>query len=137
MYSMEFELFASMSQSFIKTHGRVSVAKKAVWHTSVFFTGTANLPFSTPYISTTTGSISMNFTDFMSCIYATLQYIPNFKEIGLVVCEIFVPENCPIFFTFSSSHRFTEVNLSQPRTPFPWINFFQIWHTYKALYGLS
>ena len=38
----------------IKTHGRVSAAKKAMWHTSVLFTGTAKSPFSTPHISITT-----------------------------------------------------------------------------------
>ena len=27
-------------------------------------------------------------------------YIPNLKEIGPVVHEICIPENCPIFFTF-------------------------------------
>ena len=37
----------------------------------------------------------------------------------------------------SSSHRFTKVHLSQPKTPFPFIDFFQIWHTYEALLGLS
>ena len=65
-------------------------------------------------------------------------YIPILKEIGPVVREIYVPENCPIFFTFSSSssHRFTKVTLSQPKTPFPWIDIFQIWHTYKALCSL-
>ena len=29
----------------IKTHGHVSVAKKAIWHTSVLFTGIAKFPF--------------------------------------------------------------------------------------------
>ena len=47
----------------IKTHGRVSVAKKAVWRTSVLFTGTTNLPFSIP--------ISLKFIYFISSIYAT------------------------------------------------------------------
>ena len=56
----------------IKTHGRVSVAKKAVWYTSVLFTGIANLPFSTPYISIITGPIFIKFTYFMSSIYTTL-----------------------------------------------------------------
>ena len=34
----------------IKTQGRVSAAKKAVWRASELFTGTANLPFSIPYL---------------------------------------------------------------------------------------
>ena len=52
----------------IKTHGRVSAAKKAIWHTSVLFTGTANLPFSAPRISITTGPISIKFIHFMPSI---------------------------------------------------------------------
>ena len=55
----------------IKTYSRVSAAKKAVWHTSVLFTATANSPFSTPHISITTGPISIKFTYFMPSIYAT------------------------------------------------------------------
>ena len=35
----------------IKMYSRVSVVKKAVWCTSVLFTETASLPFSTPHIS--------------------------------------------------------------------------------------
>ena len=41
-------------------------------------------------------------------------YIPNLKKIGPVVHEICVLEDCPIFFTFSSSHHFTKVILSHP-----------------------
>ena len=122
---------------FIKTHGRVSAAKKAVWHTSMLFTGTANSPFSTPHISTTTVLISIK-SHILYPPY-TRPYIPNVKQISPVVHEIYVPENCPIFhlFLFSYSHCFTKVTLSQPKTPFPWIDFFEIWHTYKALYSLS
>ena len=57
---------------YIKIHGCVSAAKKAVWHTSVLYTGTANSPFSTPLISITTGPISIKFTYFMPSIYMTL-----------------------------------------------------------------
>ena len=53
----------------IKTHGRVSAAKKDVGHTSVLFTKTAKSPFSTPHISITTRLISIKFTYFMPCIY--------------------------------------------------------------------
>ena len=55
----------------IKTHGRVSAAKKAVWHTSVLYTRTANSLFSAPCISIPTEPISIKFTYFMSSIYAT------------------------------------------------------------------
>ena len=50
----------------------MSVAKEDVWHTSVLFTGIAKSPFSTPYISITTGPISIKFTYFMSSIHMTL-----------------------------------------------------------------
>ena len=36
----------------------------------------------------------------------------------------------------SSSHQFT-ITLSQEKTAFSWMDFFQIWHTNKALSGLS
>ena len=57
-----------------KTHayGHVSVAQKAVWRTSVLFTGTANSPGSTPHMSMTTGPISIRFAYLMPSIYATL-----------------------------------------------------------------
>ena len=66
----------------IKTQGRVSAAKKDVWHTSVLFTGIAKSLFSTPHVSITSGPISIKFTYnglisikftyFMSSIYITL-----------------------------------------------------------------
>ena len=56
----------------IKTHSCVSAAKKTVWCTSVLFTETANLPFSTPHVSIATGLISIKFTYFMPSIYVTL-----------------------------------------------------------------
>ena len=116
----------------IKTHSRVSAAKKAVWHTSVLFTGTTNLPFSTPLISLATGPIS-----FMPSIYATLhikfeENQPSSSRDSYVFLKI-----VPLSSHFSSSYHFTKVTLSQPKTPFSWIDFFQIWHTYKALCGLS
>ena len=56
----------------IKTHGRVSAAKEDVWHTSVLFTRTTKLPFSTPHISITTEPISIKCTYFMPCLYTIL-----------------------------------------------------------------
>ena len=49
----------------IKTHGRESAAKKVMWLTSVLFTRTTNLPFSTLHISITTRPIPIKFTYFM------------------------------------------------------------------------
>ena len=113
----------------IKTHGCVSVAKKAVWCTSVLFTGTANSPFSPM------GWFLSN--SHILCPPYTRSYIPNLKEIGPVVCKICILKIAPFSSPFSSSlHRFTKVTLNQPKTPFPWIDFFQIWHTYKACCSL-
>ena len=88
---------------YIKTHGHVSATKKAVWHTywctSVLLTGTTNLPFSTSCISITTWPISIKFTHL--CPPYTQPYILNIKKISPVFHKIYVPENCPIFFTFS------------------------------------
>ena len=83
-------------QDHIKTHGRMSAAKKAVWRTSVLFTGTAKSPFSTTHTSITTGPISIRLRYCMPSIYA----IPSLKEIGPTVHKICVHENCQIFFTF-------------------------------------
>ena len=85
-----------LTWAFIKTHSHVSAAKKAMRHTSMLFTGTANSLFSTRHISTTTELISIKLTYFMPSIY--IPYIPNLKK-GPVVRD-YVPENCPIFFTF-------------------------------------
>ena len=54
---------------YIKTHGRVSVAKKVVQCTNVLFAGTANSPFSTPHISITAGLIPITLTYVMPSIY--------------------------------------------------------------------
>ena len=57
---------------FRSRHMVVSAAKKAVWHTSVLFTGTTNSLLSTPCISVTTKPISIKFTYFMPSMYTTL-----------------------------------------------------------------
>ena len=59
----------------IKTHGRVQASV-------------------TPHISISTGLISTKFIYFVPSIYTTLH--SKFEGNG----EIYVPENCPIFFTF-------------------------------------
>ena len=119
----------------VKINGCVSAAKKAIWHTSVLFTGNANSPFSTSHISITTGQISIKFIYFMPFIYAIL--LTKFEEICCVLYEICVPENCLFYSHFSSSQSFTKINLRQPKAPFSWINFFQNQYTYKELCGLS
>ena len=98
----------------IKTQSHVSAAKKAVWHTSVLFTGTNNLPFSTSHISIITGPISIKFTypPYMQ------HYIPNLKEISQVVCKTCVPEDALFSSHFSFSHCSTKINLSQTKTSF-------------------
>ena len=73
------------------------------------------------------------------CPPYTRPYIPNLKEIGPVVREIYGLENCPIFLTFFFFFApFYKSNFEpKGKTPFPLIDFFQIWCTYKALCGLS
>ena len=66
------DMYSIFKLVYIKTHGRVSAAKKDMRHTSVLFTGTAKSPFSTPHISITTGPISIKFIYFMPSIYTTL-----------------------------------------------------------------
>ena len=97
--------------------------------------GTANSPFSTPCISITTGPISIKFTYFMPSIYATL-HTKLVRNQPNSLWDVFL-KSAPFSSPFSSSHRLTKVTLSQSKTPFPWINFFYIWHTYKAFCGLS
>ena len=58
----------------IKTHSCVSLAKKAVKHTTVLFTGITNSPFSI-LVSITTWPISIKFTYVLSSIYTTLPNI--------------------------------------------------------------
>ena len=80
---LKWEIYiCTINMQWIKIHGRVSAAKKAVWRTSMLFTGTANSPFSTPHISITTVLISIKLTYFMPSIHTILH--TNLKEIGLV-----------------------------------------------------
>ena len=109
------------------------MAKKAVWCTSVLFTGTTNSPFLMPCISITTRLISIKFTYFMPSVYAILH--TKFEENWPSSSQDVFLKIVPFSSHFSSLHCFTKVTLSQPKTPFSWIDFFQIWHTYKALCG--
>ena len=116
----------------IKMHGHMSAAKKVVRHTSVSFTGITNSPFSTPPISITTESISIHFTYFMPSIYMTLhtKFEGNQPSNLLDMCSRKLPQFLHIFLLCN-------INMSQPKIPFSWIDFFQIWHTNKVLCGLS
>ena len=119
--------------TYIKRHGGMSAAKKVVWLASVSFTETANSPFLIPHISITTGPISIKFTYFMLPIYIrTWLYIPSLKEIGPVVCKIWVSENCSIFFTFFFFAPFYKNNVEPKKDTLLMIDFFEILHTYKA-----
>ena len=124
------------SDSHIKTHGCVSAAKKAVWHTNVLFTGIATLLFSTPHISIATTSIFIKFTYFMPSIYATRHI--KCEENCLVFHEICFPEYCPIFFTFFFFFApFYKSNFEPTKYSFLVDRFLSNLHTYKALCGLS
>ena len=69
---------------------------------------------------------------YMSCLSYTLLHISNLKEITSAVLEIFVPKNCPIFFTFFFFTQNYKYILSRIKITFPCCNFSQIWNTYKA-----
>ena len=121
----------------IKTHSSVSAAKKTkkvVRHTSVLFTGTAKLPNSAFCISKTTQEFLPNL--YIFCLTYTLLHISNLKEIASAVLEIFVPKNCPIFFTFFFFllllRTKLQIHLSPIKITFPYIDCSQIWNTYKA-----
>ena len=119
--------FFFYSDKLITTHGCVLAAKKAMWHTSVLITGTANLPFSTSCISITTRLISMKFHVLYALHICDLTYQIWRKLAKQEIRMWCVSENCPILSHFSSSlHHFTKVTLSQLKTPFLWIDFFQI-----------
>ena len=110
----------------IKTHGHVWAAKKAMWCTSVLFTGTANSPFATPHISITIGPISIKLKYFIPSVYATLHTKCEGNQPNSLrdMCSLKID---PFSSQFSSSlHCLTKITLRQPKTPFLWINFFQI-----------
>ena len=86
----------------IKTHDRVSEAKKAVWCTSVLFTGTANSPFSTPCIYISTGPICIKFTYFI--LAYTWFYIPGNWPSSL--WDMCILKIAPFSSHFSSLHHF-------------------------------
>ena len=114
--------FVNPNSYSIKTHSRVSVAKKDVRHTNVFFTGTAKSPFSTPYVSITATPISIKFIYFISSIYMILHTKCEENRISSGWDMRFW--KLPNFFTFSSSHRLTTITLSQEKTTFSkWISF--------------
>ena len=121
----------------------VSGQESRVWHTSVLFTGTANSLFSNRRFYITTGLLCVSGQESCvahKCAgtifkpsypynhYADIYQIHNFyalhtcdstqlqalKEIGPVVCKLSIPENCPIFFTFSS-YRFTKITFESTK----------------------
>ena len=115
----------------IKTHGHVSAAKNCVVHKCVIC---RNCKLSTPHKSITTGPILIKFTYFYAFDYANLyaNFERNRPSSSQDMWKI-----APFSSPFSSLHRFAKVTLSQPKTPFSYINFLQIWHTFKALYDQS
>ena len=121
--------FIEMICKHIKTHGRVSAAKKDVRHTSVLFiiTGTTKSPFSTLHISITTGPICIKFTYFMPSIYTTVHTKFEENQIsGLWDIRIWKLHN---FFTFFFFFAPICNNNFKPRKN--WMDFFQIWYANK------
>ena len=101
-------------------------------HASVSLTGTTKLPNSAFHISKTSKPISTKFIYFLPYIYAT-----SHIKIEEHHFKIFVPENCPIFFTFSSFYIKLQIYLTCVKITFSCFNFFQIWNTNNAYLGLE
>ena len=74
IFASGFEIVLFATVRLIKTHGHVSAAKKAMWCTSVLFTGTANSPIS--------NLVFLLSNSHILCPLYTQPYIPNLKEIG-------------------------------------------------------
>ena len=100
----------------IKPHGRMSAAKKAVWRTSMLFTGTTNSLFSTTCISITTQSISIIFTYFMLSIYATLhtEFEENQLSSSWDMCSWKLPHFLHIFLLCTVSQKLFLANQRHP-----------------------
>ena len=77
---------------------------------------------------------------YILCLTYTQLHILKLKEIALVVLKVFVLENCLIFFTFFFFLRLLrtklQIYLSCIKITFPYFDFFQIWITYNAYWGL-
>ena len=132
-----FKVFLHVS-CFIKTHSSVSAAKKPkedARHTSVLFTGTVKLPNSAFCISKTTKPISTKFTYFMPYIYTTLhiKIEGNTFSSSRDICSWKLPDFLHIFLLLRTK---LQIYLSRIKITFPCFNFFQIWNTYKAHWGL-
>ena len=102
----------------------VSAVKKHMWYTMCYLLEPLNCCFqSLVSLYITTGLISIKFTYFMPP-YTQPNNIPHLKEIDSVVCKICAPEYCPIFSHFSFC-TFLKIILTQLKTIFSWIDFFQ------------
>ena len=72
------------------------------------------------------------------CPPYTQAYIPNLKEISIVVRKIYFPENCPIFFTFFFFFTpFYKSNFEPPKDTLPVDRFFSnLVHLYVTLWPI-
>ena len=109
----------------IKTHNRVSAAKKDVRHTSVLFIATAKSSFSTPHISITTVPISVQIHIFYALHVHNLAYQIWSKSAKYVVLRYAFLKIAQFSSCFSSSsHQSKTITLSQEKQPFSgWISF--------------
>ena len=127
---------------YFKTHSSVSAAmkpKEDARHTSVLFTGTVKLPNSAFCISKTTKPISTKFTYFLLYIYTTLhtKIEGNSFSSSWDICSWKLPDFLHIFLLLLLLLRTKlQIYLSRIKVTFPCFDFFQIWNTYKAYWGL-
>ena len=138
MYVRMYE-FTSNLHYIIKTHSSVSAAKKTkkMCGTQVCYLLVLQSYQIQPSVSPKLLSWFLPNL-YILCLTYTLLHILNLKEITSAVLEIFVPKNCPIFFTFFFLLLRTklQIHLSHIKITFPCFDFSQIWNTYIAHWGL-
>ena len=85
----------------------------------------AKSPFSTLHISKTAKLISIKFIYFMPSIYTTLH--TKFEENWISSTRYVFLKIAQFSSHFLSWQQFKTITLSQEKTSFSWMNFFQIW----------
>ena len=111
--------------------------QKKTQDTNVLFIGTVKLPNSAFCISKTTILISNKFTYFLPYIYTTshIKIEENSFSSSWDICSWKLPDFLHIFLLLLLCTKL-QIYLSCIKITFACFNFFQIWNTYKAHWGL-
>ena len=120
----------------IKTHGRVSAAKKIRANTSVLFTRTRISPISAFRILKTIVPISTKFIYFMLYIYTTLhtKFERNRASSSRDIRSQKSSDFLRILYFFLLR---TKLEIIRAKTIFSCFDFLQIWYTYRAIKDLQ